>query len=80
VQIFHIIACLGYHVNYVALSWYHIDLDLPKTGIEDFEEMIPLPGEHTNDSDLEFVHMQFLAMITLRRLITRIHVTLFEGK
>jgi len=41
--------------------------------------MIPLPGEHTNDSDLEFVHMQFLAMITLRRLITRIHVTLFEA-
>jgi hypothetical protein len=61
-------------------SWYHMDLDLPRTGIEDYEDRIPLPGKETKDAQQEQIRMQFLAMITLRRVISRIHVTIFEGK
>lgn len=57
-----------------------MDLDLPRTGIEDHEDAVPLPGQETKDSQQEQIKMQFLAMITLRRVISRIHVTIFEGK
>ncbi|TID15171.1 Polyubiquitin [Venturia nashicola] len=58
-------------------SWYHIDLDLPKTGIADHADSVPLPGEQVQSKD-EGPQMQFLAMISLLRLITRTHDTLFE--
>jgi hypothetical protein len=57
-----------------------MDLDLPRTGIEDLEDKIPLPGKETKDAQQEQIKMQFLAMITLRRVISRIHVTIFEGE
>ncbi|KAF2400784.1 hypothetical protein EJ06DRAFT_581841 [Trichodelitschia bisporula] len=59
-------------------SWYHMDLDLPRTGISDLESQVPLPGNSAPfDQREEGLHMQFMAMITLRRLITRIHVMIF---
>lgn len=60
-------------------SWYHIDLDLPKTGIADHADSVPLPLEQVQRSD-EGPQMHFLAMISLLRLIVRTHDTLFEGK
>ncbi|KAE9964448.1 hypothetical protein BLS_008297 [Venturia inaequalis] len=59
-------------------SWYHIDLDLPKTGIADHADSVPLPGEQAQSMD-EGPQMQFLAMISLLRLITRTHDTLFHA-
>jgi hypothetical protein len=59
-------------------SWYHIDLDLPKTGIADHADVVPLPGGHVDGKD-EGPQMQFLAMISLLRLIIRTHDTIFEG-
>lgn len=56
-----------------------MDLDLPRTGIEDYEDKITLPGRPTNDPQQQQITMQFLAMISLQRVISRIHVDLFEG-
>ncbi|KAL1632277.1 hypothetical protein SLS56_003857 [Neofusicoccum ribis] len=61
--------------------WYHFDLDLPRTGVCDHEDEIPLPGELLNHSTAEDQQtvMHFLAMIALRRLVTRVHKTIFEA-
>ncbi|QDS74774.1 hypothetical protein FKW77_001659 [Venturia effusa] len=59
-------------------NWYHIDLDLPKTGIADHADSVPLPGGQMQSRD-EGPQMQFLAMISLLRLIIRTHDTLFEA-
>ncbi|KAF2426578.1 hypothetical protein EJ08DRAFT_616412 [Tothia fuscella] len=59
-------------------NWYHMDLDLPRTGIEELESQIKLPGKDTKDAQQEHIKLQFLAMIALRRVISRIHVQIFE--
>lgn len=69
------------------LSLYHLDLDLPQTGIHHLEDEVPLPYFHEAQdppgvlSD-ERSHFQyhFLAMIALRRLIARIHSVIHECK
>lgn len=69
---------------------YHLDLDLPQTGIHTMEDEVPLPyfheahdpqGRSTHVSE-ERSHFQyhFLAMIALRRLIARIHGVIHECK
>lgn len=68
---------------------YHLDLDLPPSGIQKYEDEVPLPSFHslptptTSDSQEEeersyFKH-HFLAMIALRRLIVSLHVTIHES-
>ena len=73
---------------------YHLDLDLPQTGIHTLEDEVPLPyfyetqDEHSTGSPMqpsasnseERSHYQyhFLAMIALRRLIARIHGVIHE--
>lgn len=66
---------------------YHLDLDLPQTGIHTLEDEVPLPYFHeTQDPQRgargveERSHFQyhFLAMIALRRLIARIHGVIHE--
>ncbi|KAK3672625.1 hypothetical protein LTR78_007437 [Recurvomyces mirabilis] len=66
---------------------YHLELDLPQTGIHAFEDEVPLPSFHEGQEQqqgggsfpaqagVERSHLQyhFLAMITLRRLIGQIH-------
>ncbi|KAK7519178.1 hypothetical protein IWZ03DRAFT_309418 [Phyllosticta citriasiana] len=61
-------------------NWYHFDLDLPRTGMVESEDEIPLPGELLGQATAEEQQamMHFLAMIALRRLVTRVHRTLFE--
>lgn len=68
---------------------YHLDLDLPQTGIHTLEDEVPLPYFHeAHDSQgrvngpEERSHFQyhFLAMIALRRLIARIHGVIHECK
>lgn len=69
---------------------YHLDLDLPQTGIQNMEDDVPLPYFHVGpDQDdpsgslsEERSHFQyhFLAMIALRRLIARIHGVIHECK
>lgn len=62
-------------------NWYHIDLDLPRTGICDHEDAVPLPSDNSLTIGAENQHnlMHFSAMISLRRLITRIHSAIFEA-
>jgi hypothetical protein len=67
---------------------YHVDLDLPPTGIQSFEDDVPmplfypLPKSQDNEGDRDQSHFKhhFLAMIALRRLIVRIHATVHERK
>lgn len=67
---------------------YHLDLDLPQTGIHTLEDEVPLPYFHeaqethrgvgrTVDERSHFQY-HFLAMIALRRLIARIHGVIHE--
>ncbi|USW51869.1 hypothetical protein Slin15195_G051880 [Septoria linicola] len=78
---------------------YHLDLDLPQTGIQSFQDTVPLPyfieGQdmHTpgfpvqnsgvppiaEDRDRSHFQYHFLAMIALRRLISRIHEVIHEA-
>ncbi|PIA95088.1 hypothetical protein CB0940_08360 [Cercospora beticola] len=77
---------------------YHLDLDLPQSGIQTFEDVVPLPyfteGQemhtpgfpvHTSgastyeDRDRSHFQYHFLAMIALRRLISRIHEVIHES-
>lgn len=63
---------------------YHLDLDLPQSGIQQLEDSVPLPyfheGQDRFQTDEERSHFQyhFLAMIALRRLISRIHEVIHE--
>lgn len=67
---------------------YHLDLDLPQTGIHTLEDEVPLPYFHeaqelqrgAGRAVDERSHFQyhFLAMIALRRLIARIHGVIHE--
>ena len=67
---------------------YHLDLDLPQTGIISLEDQVPLPYFHeASDQQNQSIplaegrsHFQyhFLAMVALRRLIARINKTIHE--
>lgn len=69
---------------------YHLDLDLPQSGIQSLEDTVPLPYFHEGQDSMapgftgndERSHFQyhFLAMIALRRLISRIHEVIHEGQ
>lgn len=69
---------------------YHLDLDLPNTGIAALQEEVDYPYFHeASDQQNQTIplsqgpsHFQynFLAMITLRRLITTINTTIHECK
>ena len=71
-------------------DFYHLDLDLPRTGIDSLDDEVPLPyfhdaHEHQNSTSPpveERSHFQyhFLAMIALRRLIARINAAIHECK
>ena len=71
----------------IAHSLYHVELDLPQTGIHTMEDQVPLPyfhaprGEDSTAAD-ERSHYQyhFLAMVALRRLIARIHGSIHGSK
>lgn len=63
---------------------YHLDLDLPETGIQALEDTVPVPFSYDsleqNGHAPERSHMQyhFLAMLGLRRLIASINKTILE--
>ncbi|KAF1983066.1 hypothetical protein K402DRAFT_414646 [Aulographum hederae CBS 113979] len=57
-------------------NWYHFELDLPRTGIREFGEQVSLPGNPRSSPEDNQVQIQYLAMIALHRLISRIHVDL----
>lgn len=68
-------------------DFYHLDLDLPRTGIENLEDEVPLPyfheaNEHGVNGALteerSYFQYHFLAMIALRRLIARINNAIHE--
>nr|POE79322.1 hypothetical protein CFP56_07387 [Quercus suber] len=73
----------AYWVCILTEDLYHLDLDLPQSGIQSMEDEVPLPyfhaenepGESSSSLSEERSHFQyhFLAMIALRRLISRIH-------
>lgn len=73
----------AYWVCILSEDFYHLDLDLPRTGIDSLEDEVPLPyfheaHEQQSSTGLltgERSHFQyhFLAMIALRRLINRIN-------
>lgn len=79
---------------------YHLDLDLPLTGIQTLEDVVPMPyfnenpeGQQSQQSgsggtpqqqrsyqadDPSHFQYHFLAMIALRRLISRIHAVIHD--
>lgn len=69
---------------------YHLELDLPETGICNLEDEVPLPQFHEAlsvqekpSSDIRYPShfgYHFLAIISLRRLMTRIRMTIYEGE
>ncbi|OJJ06629.1 hypothetical protein ASPVEDRAFT_875787 [Aspergillus versicolor CBS 583.65] len=66
---------------YILESDYLAELAaLPQTGIADIESSIPLPGEyhtHTNPTTEEQSSLYFLACISMRRLLNRVHDLLY---
>ena len=69
------------------LSLYHLELDLPQTGIHTMEDQVPLPyfheprtGNSTVSDDKSHFQYHFLAMVALRRLIARIHGSIHGSK
>ncbi|KAJ6118997.1 hypothetical protein N7471_013617 [Penicillium samsonianum] len=53
---------------------------LPQTGIAEIESLIPLPGEYStqeSQSDQEKSSLYFLACISMRRLLNRVHDLLY---
>ncbi|KAK6438601.1 hypothetical protein LTR95_005190, partial [Oleoguttula sp. CCFEE 5521] len=67
---------------------YHLDLDLPQTGIHTLEDEVPLPyfqesqGQNASGRGADnqsYFQYHFLAMIALRRLIARIHSVIHES-
>jgi hypothetical protein len=72
----------AYWVCMLNEMFYHHDLDFPQSGIEDLQDAVPSPSyyAHTpgvtsppNSEDRAEYHLHFLAMVTLRQLIARIH-------
>ncbi|RLM00075.1 hypothetical protein CFD26_105778 [Aspergillus turcosus] len=66
---------------YILESDYLAELSaLPQTGIADIESSIPLPGEyqtHLSPTDEEQSSLYFLACISMRRLLNRVHNLLY---
>ncbi|KAH1283882.1 hypothetical protein KXW98_009107 [Aspergillus fumigatus] len=66
---------------YILESDYLAELSaLPQTGIADIESSIPLPGEyqtHLSQTDEEQSSLYFLACISMRRLLNRVHNLLY---
>lgn len=68
-------------------SFYHIDLDLPGTDILKWEDDVPLPdfamppGDPAGPPSVPWVfHAQFLALIALRAITSRIHDTMLAAE
>ncbi|KAF2137133.1 uncharacterized protein K452DRAFT_278936 [Aplosporella prunicola CBS 121167] len=66
-------------------AWYNLDLNLPQTGIADFQDRVSLPlfrprEDLTNSLKIEEAKHQynFLGMVAIRKLIKRIYETMYE--
>lgn len=66
---------------------YHLELDLSQTGIHSLEDQVPLPYFHEAQNtagqppdERSYFQYHFLAMIALRRLITRIHGSIHDSE
>ncbi|KAL9068245.1 MAG: hypothetical protein Q9157_006563 [Trypethelium eluteriae] len=71
-------------------SWYHLDLDLQQTGINDFEGEVSLPtfeGSKDNtkqknrnvEAERASIQLPFLAMIAMRQLTTSAHAAIHDA-
>jgi hypothetical protein len=70
-------------------GYYHHDLDLPETGIFAFQDEVPLPSfvrdiDEPITTGIESVecpkaYLHFLALISLKRLVDRIHDVVNES-
>lgn len=70
-------------------GYYHHDLDLPRTGIQAFQDGVPLPSffrgiDEPIIADIDAVdspkaYLHFLASISLKRLVDRIHGVVHES-
>lgn len=61
-------------------TWYYCDLDLPRTGLWAYEDVVPLPGDDSQNTEDQQIQLQFLAQLTIRRLIINVHATIFDGE
>ena len=71
-------------------DFYHLDLDLPRTGIDTLEDEVPMPYFHDahdpqypsapRTDDRSHFQYHFLAIIALRRLIARINTAIHQCK
>ncbi|KAI1864481.1 uncharacterized protein JN550_008768 [Neoarthrinium moseri] len=66
---------------YILESDYLAELSaLPQSGIAQIESSVPLPGSyvtHANPSETEHASLYFLACISMRRLLNRVHQLLY---
>ncbi|KAF2233497.1 hypothetical protein EV356DRAFT_503581 [Viridothelium virens] len=71
-------------------NWYHLDLDLQQTGINDFEGEVSLPtfeGSKDNtkqknrnvEAERASIQLPFLAMIAMRQLTTSAHAAIHDA-
>ena len=68
-------------------SWYYVDSDLPQTGLSKYQDSIALPVFANTSHEADLVdgkrteyQFNFLAMISIRRIIDRINEYLYEGE
>lgn len=64
---------------------YHLDLDLPQSGIHSLQDEVQLPNffetrmpSQQSADEAQFIQYHFLALITLRRLIVNVNETAHE--
>ena len=63
-------------------SWFHFDLGMPGTNINELADTIPLPGGDSQpyaNGDDEVVALHFLAISSLARLIARVQQGVYHG-
>ncbi|KAF2456326.1 hypothetical protein BDY21DRAFT_372456 [Lineolata rhizophorae] len=61
-------------------SWLHFELDLKPTGIMEFEDSVPLPASKgAATPELQQWSLTHMSLIALRKLITRVHTTIYDS-
>ncbi|KAF2497843.1 hypothetical protein BU16DRAFT_326546 [Lophium mytilinum] len=64
-----------YWMCHLIENWFHLDLDLPQTGLCNLQGEVPLPedGDSAISDDMHYNLLHFTALEYLRKVIARIH-------
>ncbi|KAF2808702.1 uncharacterized protein BDZ99DRAFT_389599 [Mytilinidion resinicola] len=71
-----------YWMCHLIENWFHLDLDLPQTGLCNLQGEVPLPedGDSNISDDMHYNMLHFTALEYLRKVIARIHSDISRGK